>query len=57
MGRRRPFRCQRRSKEDASTNATNVEIQVIPGADHVATFQGSGDVLRIVRPFLDKHRL
>ena len=34
----------------------DVETHLIPGADHVATFRRAGDVLRIVRPFLDKHR-
>jgi pimeloyl-ACP methyl ester carboxylesterase len=34
-----------------------VETHLISGADHVAVFRQSGDVLRVVRPFLDKHRL
>jgi pimeloyl-ACP methyl ester carboxylesterase len=33
-----------------------VETHVIPGADHVATFQRTNDVLAFVEPFLDRHR-
>jgi pimeloyl-ACP methyl ester carboxylesterase len=45
------------SKEDLQLAAQfDVETQLISGADHVATFRRVGDVLRIVRPFLDKHR-
>jgi pimeloyl-ACP methyl ester carboxylesterase len=34
----------------------DVETHLISGADHVATFRRAGDALRIVRPFLDRHR-
>jgi pimeloyl-ACP methyl ester carboxylesterase len=34
-----------------------VETHVLPGADHVASFRRASDVLSIVRPFLDQHRV
>lgn len=33
-----------------------VETHSIPGADHVASFRRTADVLSFVRPFLDRHR-
>jgi pimeloyl-ACP methyl ester carboxylesterase len=33
-----------------------VETHSIPGADHVASFRHTTDVLSFVRPFLDRHR-
>lgn len=45
------------SPEDLQLAAQfDVETHLIPGADHVAAFRRASDVLRIVRPFLDKHR-
>jgi pimeloyl-ACP methyl ester carboxylesterase len=53
-----------RGCEDAQFSQANFEIaarfgveaHVIPGADHVASFRRAGDVLAVVRPFLERHR-
>jgi pimeloyl-ACP methyl ester carboxylesterase len=34
-----------------------VETHLLPRADHVASFRRASDVLSIVRPFLDQHRV
>lgn|GEM_PF-5561446 len=34
-----------------------VETPVLPVADHAESFRRAGDVLSIVRPFLDRHRV
>ena len=48
----RPF-----SSEDVELAARlGVEIDLIPGADNVASFRRADDVLAIVRPFLEKHQ-
>ena len=44
------------AKDFELADRTGVEVHVIPGADHVASFRGANDVLPLVRPFLDKHR-
>jgi len=45
------------SSEDlALATSVGVETHVIDGADHVASYRRVGDVLAVVRPFLDRHR-
>ena len=40
----------------ATASRLGVETHVIPGADHVASFRRTDDVLAFVRPFLDRYR-